>query len=420
MKILTTTAIFSLITASAMASIPVGRGEISISATASGTYDSNVLGNRTSFEDYYGTFAPRVAYIRKAGKIEADASVGVSFQRWVDHTDYNTEDLNASAALNLSKDSFTNLTGSLTAGYNESFDVNNDVNTRIRAKATTFSGNATLVTGPRTDVGITGTFSNAERTGASDQRSISGGASFHYNDFLYGTRLGLLYDYSDTSSSGDNFLGVDINQNSHQVSLDLSRPIYREIRGNVRYGYRILNRSALETTTGDTRETSNVFSAGIDGPFLPERSFPKVKTHFSISYSDAASPGINDTGSKQLSGDISASWEARETTSITLGASRGQNLSVTDLTVISSSVRASIQQKLRYNLSGTAGVSYNWNTYRGVTRRDEVLSSDAGLNYTFARTWSANANYKYTSTISDQRASEFVRHVATVGVSHTF
>src|SRR3954463_4482230 len=87
--------LFVLGALNALGSIPVGRGEISFDVSATGTYDSNLSGRRNSGEDYYGTFAPRVSYLRRAGKIEADASLSLSVQRYLDHTEFNSDDVSA-------------------------------------------------------------------------------------------------------------------------------------------------------------------------------------------------------------------------------------------------------------------------------------------------------------------------------------
>lgn len=406
----------------ARATIPVGRGEISLSANVSATYDSNLEARRNSPDDFYGTFAPRVSYTRKAGKIEATAEAGISFLRYLDHPEYDTDNTTASVGIQLSEASFQNISGSLNASYTESFDVNPDLNARIKSKTTTFAGAVGLVTGTRTSVNFNGSYSNSENDGvlASDQRMLMGGANFNYQDFLDNTTLILSYEYTSTDTSGDNMLGTDLDQTSHHYSVGLSRPLYREVTGQINYGYRTLNRSAAETATGVTEDGGTVLSASIDGPFLPPRLFPKIKSHFSIAYQDATSPGINDPGSKQITGDLSLTWAAREGTTVTIGIDRSQRLAVSDVGVVTTSARASVSQQLRYNLSGSFGANYIWNTYRGIGRSDEILSIDGGLNYEFARSWNASASYTYQSTTSDLRFAEYVRHLAILSLGYRF
>src|ERR1043166_3950067 len=62
MKLLRITVCLAALSSSAVASIPVGRGEIALDAEAMVTYDSNVQGRQKSDDDVYGTFAPRISY----------------------------------------------------------------------------------------------------------------------------------------------------------------------------------------------------------------------------------------------------------------------------------------------------------------------------------------------------------------------
>ncbi|MEO7412330.1 MAG: outer membrane beta-barrel protein [Opitutaceae bacterium] len=402
------------------ASIPMGRGEVSLSASASGTYDSNVEGRRGADDDYYGTFSPRASYIRRAGKIEVDANLSLSIFRYLDHKEFNSENIAADASVHLSPKVSPNFSGSFNIGYTESYAVDLDVNGRVKANTTSISVQTGLVTGPRTQLSFTAGYTNSDRIGASDQESFNGGASFNYNGFLDGTNLGLSYGYAQAESSGANIYGVGLDQKSHSFSASLSRGIYRDVTGRVGYGYRWLSRSAAETVAGSRNQNGSFITAGIDGPFLPRGLFPKIKSHASFSYEDAQTPGINDVGGKQITGDIGLTWEARQSTSVSLATSRSQRLSSTDLTVVSSNVHASITQQLRYNLSGTAGVTYNWESYRGLSRKDKIFSFTSGVDYSFGRSWSTSASYIYTSTSSTQTISDFSKHIATITVAHTF
>lgn len=401
-------------------SIPVGRGEISLAASASATYDSNVSGRRNAGDDYYGTFAPRISYIRRAGKIEADADASISVQRYVDHKEFNSENVSANASLKLSQKSFQNISGSLNVSYVESYAADIDVNTRIKSAGTTVSAQGGLVTGPRTSFSFNGSYSNFNRVGASDQKSVGGGGSFSYKGFLDDTTLSLIYGYTQALSSGDNFLGADLDQTSHSFSVALSRALYRDVTGQLSYGYRILNRSAAETATRQTSQKGSFITATIEGPFLPRRVFPKIKSHASISYQDAQTPGVNDTGNKQISGDLGLTWDARPSTTVAVNTTRSQRLSTSDLTVVSSGVNAHINQQLRHNLSGSIGAAYNWESYRGIARKDEILALDGSLNYSFARSWTSSASYIYTANSSTALISDFTRHVVAINVGYTF
>jgi hypothetical protein len=420
MKLLPSASLIVLSASTAMASIPFGRGELVVSASVMGTYDSNLTGRRGAQDDYFGTFAPRVSYLRRAGKIEADAAVSVSVERYLDHTEFDSENLNATVSLHLSPTSFPNTTGLVSAAYTESYDVDVDVNERIKTATTTFSAETGLRTGPRTSVSFQAGYSNLSRVGASDQEMFNGGATFNYHEFLEDNTLSFIYGYTQAESSGENLRGVGLDQKSHSFSASLSRPLYRDVTGRIGYGYRILDRSQAETLVGVSRQTGTFFNAGIDGPFLPERLFPKIKSRMAISYEDARTPGVNDVGGKQIAGDLNLSWQARETTLVSVGATRAQRLSSTDLTVVSTGTRISVDQQLRINLSGNVGASYNWESYRGVVREDRILSFNTGLNYTFAHSWASSATYRYNSNSSNAFVSDFVRHQVTLSLAYTF
>lgn len=409
-----------LFPALAVGSIPLGRGEISLGASATANYDSNLSGRRDSADDYYGTFAPRISYMRRAGKIEADANASISVQRYMDHKEFNSENVTADASLRLSEKSFQNISGAVSVSYIESYSADIDVNARIKSAGTSVTARGGLVTGPRTSFSFNGSYSNFNRVGASDQEILSSGGEFSYKGFLDDTTLSFIYGYTRAMSSGENLLGADLDQSSHSFSVALSRALYRGVSGQISYGYRILDRSAAETTTRQTKQKGSFITATVDGPFLPRRIFPKITSHASVSYQDAQTPGVNDPGQKQISGDIGLSWEARPATTISLDTTRSQRLSSTDLTVVSSGVSAHLTQQLRYNLNGSVGARYNWESYRGIARKDEILALDSSLSYSFARSWTSAATYTYTSNSSTVAVSDFARHLVSINVGYTF
>src|SRR5438270_13880450 len=137
MKLLRITVCLSVCASVARATIPVGRGEVSLEAEATATYDSNLNGRNGSQEDYYGTLSPRVRYTRRAGRIGADLGAGVSFERYQDNPQFNSDNVSADASLSLSEKSFQNISGSVNANYTEGYQVDQDINARIKTHATT-------------------------------------------------------------------------------------------------------------------------------------------------------------------------------------------------------------------------------------------------------------------------------------------
>jgi hypothetical protein len=408
-------------TSSALAAIPVGRGEVALDVTAGATYDSNVFGSPDATGDFYGTLTPHAVYTRKAGEIEAEADVGVSFERYVDQTQLNAANVDADATLRLSPDADRHFSGSLVGGYHERSDVNADIDARINSKTATFSGTGTLITGARSDFVFDADYTNVQRDVASDQRLLNSELLFDYKDFFYGNSLRLTGDYDEARSSGRNLRDADLDQNSYSLMAGLGRSFYHDvIEGRISYGYRVLNRSAAETAAGETRQGGPVIMASLEGPFLPQKYFPKVKSRIEVGYESASTPGVNDTGGKQLTGALHLDWQARSTTVASFSATRSQRLSADDLTVVSSDLLLGVTQTLRYNLTANMAAGYNWDTYKGIDRSDKTVLVTVGLKYVFARSWNAGASYQLNKVVSDQSRATYDRSITNVNVNYQF
>jgi len=421
MKTIFLSAIFAAGACTAWAGLPLGRGEVNAQMTTSAIYDSNLFGTPLATGDYSGTVAPRISYRRQAGQIEADANVGVSFIRYLDQTQLDADNLAVDGALTFGESNLRNFSGYLRAAYVEASEVSTDLNARVDSKTTTLAGHTAVVAGTRTNVTLDGSYTNSDRSLGSNQQLLTTTAVYSYRDFFYGNSLRLSGEYDKTRTSGDNAISVPLNQDSTTFSAGLERAFAdTALHARVSAGYRVLNRSAAETPSGDQRQAGSVFSASLDGPFLPAKYFPKITSQFSIAYEDAAAPGIYDTGTKELTGSLSLGWQARETTRISFVARRNQHLSINDLSVVTTSVALTLSQELRYNLTGSVSAAYDWSSYRGSARQDQIASVNAGLSYHFARSWDARLSYALTSTDSTIPTSTFDRHVVSVGLTHQF
>lgn len=408
-------------TGSALAGIPLGRGELSASVSATATYDSNVFGTPDALADYSATLAPRISYQRQAGLIEASANAGISFIRYQDQQQLDADNLDAGAALRITESEVRNYSGSLSAGYRESNDLNTDLNARISTQSTTYIGRAALITGPRSNLAFNANYADTHRVGASDQQFLTTEGLYDYKDFFYGNSLRLIGNYDELRSNGDNTLGIPLRQNSYMGSVGLGRALAHDtLRAGLSYGYRILNRSAAETSTGERRQSGSVITASLEGPFLPVRYFPKIKSGFALTYQNAATPGLNDSGTKELTGNLRLAWLARARTNVTFTANRSQRLSADDLTVVSTNLQLGLDQTLRYNLTGTLTAGYDWSAYRTLTRQDRTLSFSAGLKYQFAKVWDTRLAYNFNAVTSSERASTYDRHVVSLSLSYQY
>lgn len=421
MKTILLATVFAAGAVTAGAALPLGRGELTAQIVTTAIYDSNVFGTPVATGDFSGTLGPRLSYRRKAGQIEADANAGVTFVRYLEQDQLNDENLSVDGTLRFPETNLLNYSGYLTASYVEASDVDNDLNARVDTKTTAMTGHAKFVSGARSDVVLDANYTDTLRSLGSDQKILTTMVVYNYRDFFYGNTLRLSGEHDQTTSSGDNAIGVPLDQDSTTFSAGLERAFAEtKLRARVTAGYRVLNRSSAETASGVDRQSGPVFTASLDGPFLPEKYFPKITSQFSLAYSDAATPGINDTGNKELTGSLRLGWQARETTQVSFVARRNQHLSIDDLSVVSTTVEFSVSQEFRYNLTGSITAGYEWAAYRTTPRKDEIASVNAGLSYHFARAWDARLAYVLTSTDSTIPQSTFDRHIVSVGLTYQF
>ncbi len=420
-RLLLSSVLASLASSPVSAAIPVGRGEISASATAAVVHDSNLFGTADATADTSANLTPRLSYSKKSGLIEASANLGISFIRYFEHDELDAENLDTDATLEISPAARRNYSGLVSAAYRESSDVNLDVNARIDTRAVVLDAKTSLITGPRSQFAFNGNYADTQRSLASDQQILTTELIYAYSDFFYGNALRLAANYDTLSTSGENARGVALDQKSYSATAGLNRTLARDaVRFGFNYGYRVVTRSAEETAMGTTRQSGSVLSALLEGPFLPRKYFPKVQSSLTLSYQDAATPGINDTGSKEIAGALRLAWDARERTRVRFSAQRTQRLAVNDLTVVSTSVQLGLDQTLRLNLTGTLTASYDWSSYDALARDDRTASFSGSLRYTVGRAWDARLSYFFQSVSSSQPTSTFDRHVATLSVSYQF
>lgn len=426
-----------ILSSSAHALINLGPGQLDLLATASLTYDSNVLGGPTGTSDEYATFAPSLDFTRDAGALKLQTSAGINFIRYFDQTDLNADDLHADLTLRLTEIAGTSLQGSVTAGYTESATIYRELNTRVHTNTFTTGAQGQLSIGRRLTLIGAGSYSTTERASDSSSETVGTNWQLSLADFLRDTSARATYSYSFTHAEAGRFSTVPISQVSHQITTGLSRPLVRYSLTTIYadFGYRFLQRSAAEERLGNPVGDGYVFNAGITGPFLPATRFPKLKSNVSVSYSESATPGLNDDGGRSLQGNIGLDWEARPDTQIGVSASKARSLTINNLTVTTTTFETHVSQRLRYNLTASANAAYLWSDYPasfnpatmtaataallplGVEREDKTFQAGAGLTYSFARVWTSSVRYTYNRTSSTSRLAEFTHHIATISVS---
>ncbi len=379
----------------------IARGSLLLETTASATYDSYFLGTAENDPDTIYTLHPSLRYSRNAGRGTINASAGMAFNRHQKNTDVDSDDIRTSLSISLPTVQGARLDGSFNASYNEATVVDIAVNDRIATE--TFSAGLGLNyrTGDRTRLTESFAYNNSTRDNYSDQETFTNRLAFIYEGFLRNTSLNLAHSMTLTNTSGDNFTGVGLDQQSHYFSLGLTRPVYANIIGSLSYGYSILERSSAEAGPFDNKTTSSYINASIEGPFLPRRYFPKLDSSASLSYSQSAFAGLNDNASKFLSGNISISWQARERTSFNVKATRGLQLSAADTATENTRASAGFDQSIGRSTNLSGGVGYSWVSHRGSVRKDTILDAGLSLSRNFNKYLRASLGYTYEDNNSD-------------------
>jgi hypothetical protein len=400
------------------------RGGLLLSTSATASYDSRMFGGLGEADDYIFTVYPRLIYRREAGQLKLNATAGVRVNRYLDFDNLDSEDLVTSFELRLPESGPSLASGSFISRYDENSDVNYDVNFRVREKTFSNRLSADIPIGLKTAVLLGASHRDARRDVFSDQESWDGSVGFRYRDFLGGSALDLRYRHYEIDTSGDTPWGVPLNQESDSYTATFSRPIFREVRGSVTYGYRVLNRSEEEAATGlEPTSKGSMFSLGIHGPFLPESIFPKVDTSLHLGYEKNEAPGINDSSSNRFVGSLHIGWNARERTRILFDARRSVELSVDDLTVELTRISLGFDQSIGDFTTANFSVGYEEREYElltAMTRNDEVMFVRAGARYRITGAWSAGASYYLRDTDSNAATADYVRHLVSVEATYTF
>ncbi len=396
-----------------------GRGELLLSTTASATYDSRVNGGLNSEDDLIFSIYPEFRYLRDAAQIKLEGSAGVRVNRYLDYGEYDSEDIRTNLVVRFPPDIGPRVSGVARLAYNESVDINYDVNERISTDTFLAHGEATIVTGLKTSVDLSAIFTDTDRDIYGTMEHLNLNAGFNYRNFLGGSVASLRYRRLEASTQRT-FSATEIDQNSDTFTVAFSRPVFGDVRGSISYGYRILRRDAAETTVRETEDNGSIFTVGLEGPFLPRSKFPKLTSGLYFSYQRAETPGVNDVGGNRIAGRLNIRWQARETTQIGINAERNQVLSVNNLTTESTRIYLNLDQDIGHFVKGFARLGYEERDYRGLTRNDDVYIASIGASYRATRAWTMSGNYRFRDSHSTLSLADYARHLVTISANYTF
>lgn len=396
------------------------RGEFTLSTTARATYDSRVLGYAGSGDDYIFVLDPQLQYRREASQLKLDSYAGVRINRYADFTQFNSEDANAGIHLTVPPDVVALGSGHFATTYDERSDINYDVDQRLREKIFHSGGDAIIPIGLKLALLANGSYQHESRNVYSDRDIWDGGGGLRYSSFLGGTDLDLTYHHTKLDSSAIPNFSVPLHQDSDSASISVSRTIYDQVRGSISYGYRWLRRSRAEVLSGDPNTSGSLFSVNLDGPFLPKSRFPKLESSLTLGYEKDAAPGINEVNSSHFVGAARLTWQAREPTKVFVSARRSTELSVNNLTVVSTSGSLGVTEQIGHFISSTVSAGYERRSTTMVGRTDDAFTASAAARYQITKYWMVAFDYQFRNTNSNYAPADFGRHVVSVSGNYTF
>ncbi len=417
---------------------------ITLQTTATGTYDSYLIGTLDGSDDFISTLRPQFNYTHKVGPTQLSAYAGVSFNRYATNTRFDSNDISFGVSSNLPLAEGSRLTGKGIESYTEATQIYPLLNDRVPTTSYQLNFGTSYRTSLKTTVSDTINYNRSERELYGNQTIFSNDLSFAYSDFLEDTNLRLSHGFTRTKSSASNYAlwtydpsligdipNSDLNQTANSFNLGLSRPLYGSIIGEASYGYVIVQRGSNETTSGETTQKSSIYGFTLTGPLLPPARFPKVESSASISYQQSLSPGINDSGSKAIVGSARLAWNARERTRISFGASRALSLGSNNFTVATTQANFTVSESIGLATTLNGNVSYNWRSYQGLDRDDNTFEAGTNLNHSLTKHWSLAASYAFqNSKVGDSttpsfeatrfRLQDYTRHIVALSASCSY
>ncbi len=354
----------------------IGHGRLVGNASVRGDYDSNVFVNNTQVDDYIVTTNGSLRYVRDAGILTFEASVGATAYAFTDDNDQNSIDPLFEAKFGYLPSSKTELRGNLS--FIRNTVANDAVNARTQSNDLTMDSTFQHLTTEKLGFRLTG----------------------NYSESAYRTT-----GYSDVFNYG---LGVH--------GIHVYSPKLRVLAGVTMLEWWTDERpgSRASPSSQDWR-----YSLGLEGELAP-----KVSGDFNVGLVDRSidAVGFSDDSSLFLSSRIS--WLASEKTTWSLLLSQNLSVSAADQSVKSLNASLVLRQTLteRVNFEGSAGIDRSrYSSFNNVgNRRDNGYILRGRLNYTLNDYVGFDVSSGYRNNDSNLTISDYDRFNIGAGVSVRF
>jgi hypothetical protein len=345
-----------------------GHDQLFVNGSAGLAYDSDIFASSSGEGDTSLNSSLDLEYKRKAGMLGVNADLGWDFAHFFRLTNQDYADPHFSAQL--TKD------GGRTTGWIK-FDVRRqdraDVVVNTRTESWNYEGELKV------------------KYPVIERYSISGDLGFGREDFLNND---LLTDF-DTYTAGADVL----------YALNSTR--------DLSFGYRY----RATQTAADTLDQDHAITVGVAGKIAGK-------------FNGSAKIGVQERlierrdghheSHGSLTASISTTWTVTSRFAIIGDASRDFSTAATDMSVDATNVGLTAQYSFNPKLVGFAGANYGHVDFIDELsggRRDDSISFNTGLTYTYSERFKVTATYTFTHNWSTFSAGNYDRHLFSFSVS---
>lgn len=407
-----TSCVLLLVSAATLrAEFTVGHGAVVLDSSVTLAYDSNIRAASDNTSDWYLVLFPELRYRRVGGRFNTDVSTGIRFKRYQDNTGFNSEDANAHFHWEMLRAEGETTGAALDLGYVETSDAVVEVNDQVRGKNFSASSSGEVLMAGRNLLSAGLTYHDKKHNIGSDQKSAGGRLGYSYVGMPNGTILSVNYAHQRNETTDNSSDLSSLDQQTDTASFAVSHPFYADLVVGASYGYRWLNRGSVESALALPDQQGPVYDLTLKGPFLPKQYFPKTTGTFRLAYEQSDVPGLNDASRNRLVGLINLSWAARERTTLSVFASRTQELTVNDLTVVNASTGFKVTQAIGDFVTTNLDLRYTQATFVNLARKDDRYEAQLTAAYQVNRAWSAQLAYRYMDSQSNTAIADYNRHL---------
>jgi len=345
-----------------------GHDQFFVNGTAGLTYDSDIFASSSGEGDTSLNSSLDLEYKRKAGMLGVNADLGWDFAHFFRLTNQDYADPHFSAEITKN--------GGRTTG-----SVKVDI--RREDRADTVVNERTQSWNYEAELNV--------KYPVIERYSISGNLGFGREDFINND---LLTDF-DTYTAGANLL----------YALNSTRDL------SIGYRYRATQ------TAADTLDQDHAITIGVDGKIAGKFN---GSAKIGVQEREIARRDGHHESHTSLTASLSTTWTVTSRFAVIGDASRDFSTAATDVSVDATTIGLSAQYSFNAKLVGFAGVNYGHVDFIDALsggRRDDSISFDAGLTYTYSERLKVSATYTFTHNWSTFSVGNYDRHLFSINAS---